>query len=301
MELPRDNLVRTSLAPMQVRAGGDDGNTLYGHFTVFGEWTEINSMWEGHFLERNAKGMLDRTLRERGPQVRVLVDHGTDPSIGNKPLGTVRKLRGDAYYEVDLFDVPYVRDLRPALAAGQYGASYRFRVVDEEVVQPKRATSHNPAMLPERTITDVDLYEFGPVMFPAYESASAGLRSWIRSTDEFVDALRDPAFVARLTERLGPKTVENIARDMSTSTTYNAVDALTTWTAPNTTTSNTYYVSTTSTRDAYELGAALALDTIATRAGDTGDEEATPTADDVPEARTRLDADELAAFWSRRP
>lgn len=210
MSRPTDNLVRTSTQPMELRAAdGGDGNTLHGHFTVFDEWTEINSYWEGRFLERNAKGMLDDTIKGRMGQIKVLVDHGADPSIGNKPLGPIRKLTGDAYYEVDLLDAPYVRDIKPALEAGLYGASYRFRVVKDTWLEPSAPSKHNPAKLPERTIEQVDLYEFGPVVFPAYSSASAGVRS-IRSTDDFADALADPLFIVRLTERVGPKTVEQI-------------------------------------------------------------------------------------------
>ena len=210
MSRPTDNLVRTSTQPMELRAGtAGDGNTLFGHFTVFNEWTEINSMWEGRFLERNAPGMLDDTIKGRTAQIKVLVDHGADPSIGNKPLGPIRKLTGDAYYEVDLLDAPYVRDIKPALEAGLYGASYRFRVVKESWNDPQTATKWNPAKLPERTIEQVDLYEFGPVVFPAYASASSGVRS-IRSTDDFAAALTDPLFIVRLTERVGPKTVEQI-------------------------------------------------------------------------------------------
>lgn len=214
MSHPTDNLVRTSVRPMELRSDDDaGGNTLFGHFTVFDEWTEIHSWWEGDFLERNAPGMLEETIKGRRDQIKVLVDHGADPSIGNKPLGPIRELRGDAYYEVELLDAPYVRDIKPALAAGLYGASYRFRVTAETWVNPTRSTEWNPSKLPERTIEAVELYEFGPVVFPAYQSASAGVRS-IRSTDDFAQALTDPLFIVRLTERVGPKTVEQIIAAM---------------------------------------------------------------------------------------
>ena len=73
---------------------------------------------------------------------------------------------------------------------------------------PSRATAGNPDRLPERTITNATLYEFGPVTFPAYEGATAGMRSM---TDEFMgEWLRDSAFVARLTDRVGLTVVEKI-------------------------------------------------------------------------------------------
>jgi hypothetical protein len=53
----------------------------------------------------------------------------------------------------------------------------------------------------QRTIDSVQLYEFGPVTFPAYAEATAGLRS---TTDEFYDRLlHDPKFLARFQARVG--------------------------------------------------------------------------------------------------
>lgn len=212
MSHPTDNLVRMNTAPLEVRAkDGGSGSTLFGHFSVYNQWTRIQSYWEGDFLERIAPGAFDRTFKERAGQIRVLYDHGHDPQIGNKPLGTPDVLRSDktgAYYEVGLFtEASYVRDLMPAIAAGEMGASFRMGVRGESWNEPAKPTDWNPAQLPERTITDVDLYEFGPVTFPAYATTSAGLRS---TTDDFLRSLADPLFVARLTERLGANVVQKI-------------------------------------------------------------------------------------------
>ena len=105
-------------------------------------------------------------------------------------------------FRSDLFDASYVRDLKPAIAAGQMGSSFRFQVTGEEETLPSKPTDWNPEKLPERTITNVVLYEFGPVTFPAYADASAGVRS---TTDEFLERLMsDPKFVARFIDRVGP-------------------------------------------------------------------------------------------------
>jgi HK97 family phage prohead protease len=205
---PVNNLLRATADPGSASIGS--GNTLFGHFAVFDQWTEIDSMHEGRFLERIAPGAFAATLEQRADSVRVLYDHGTDPQIGNKPLGVPKVLTEDergAYYEVDLFDTSYVDDLRPALQAGQLGASFRFRVTGEDWSQPTRATDANPERLEERTITSLDLFEFGPVTFPAYDAATAGLRS---RTDDFYAMLNDPMFLVRLTDRLGPKIVEQM-------------------------------------------------------------------------------------------
>jgi HK97 family phage prohead protease len=209
MSAPLDNIVRAryDTGTIELRADSDStGRTLHGHFAVFDRFTEIDSWYEGRFLERVAQGAFKRTFKENANKIRVLYDHGHDPSIGNKPLGAPDVLREDAegaYYESELFEASYVDDLIPALRAGQLGASFRFRVTGEQWVEPKKATDSNPNQLPERTITDVDLYEFGPVTFPAYGDATAGVRS---GSDQFIEKLlHDEDVLARYIERAGPK------------------------------------------------------------------------------------------------
>lgn len=183
---PRENIVRAILPGVELREaeGEDSGPVLAGHFARFNEWTEIDSIWEGRFMERIAPGAFKKTFRETTP--KVLFDHGHDPSIGNKPLGPIRSLAEDgegAAYEVDLLDTSYVRDLIPGLKAGLYGASFRFRVMRELMEDEPGVSEYNPQGLPERTIQEARVMEFGPVTFPAYKGATAGVRSL---TDEHI-------------------------------------------------------------------------------------------------------------------
>ena len=207
-----DNLVRTRWGSDAVRAAADgDGNTFHGHFAVFDTWTEIKSYFEGNFLERIAPGAFREVFRNPDG-VRVLYDHGHDPSIGSKPIATPDVLREDdvgAYYEAEALDSTYAQELLPAARAGQLGASFRFRVAEEEWVEPDHATERNPGKLKERTITKVaPLYEFGPTPFGAYPEATTGVRS---DTDDFFNELRtNPLYVARLTEQVGLNVVEQI-------------------------------------------------------------------------------------------
>ena len=205
---PTDNLVRA--IELRVDDNEGTGRTMHGHFAVFDQWTEINSLFEGRFLERVRPGAFADTFKNRRDKIRVLYDHGQDPSIGNKPLGPIEVLREDktgAYYEVELFESSYVDELMPALRAGQLGASFRFRVTDEQWNDPKRSSERNPDKLPERSITGIDVFEFGPVTFPAYDAASAGVRS---ITDDFLAHFDDPVFVARFTERAGLLVTEKV-------------------------------------------------------------------------------------------
>ena len=149
--------------------------TLVGYAALFNEETVIDS-WEGRFVERIAKGAFARTLEQRGDKVKVLFNHGFDPSVGDKPLGKPEVMREDKrglWVEVPIDDTSYGRDIVASLRSGALdGQSFRFSVKDEKWDEPKDAKS-----LPVRTIREVELFEFGPVTFPAYEATSAGVRS----------------------------------------------------------------------------------------------------------------------------
>ncbi|HEX9995168.1 MAG TPA: HK97 family phage prohead protease, partial [Acidimicrobiales bacterium] len=193
-DAPRDDLIRST--PLRVarvdgdavvagllRADGDDEQglgTMVGYPIVFNAWTEIDS-WEGRFLERVSSGAVSKTLEERGDRVVVLFNHGFDPQIGDKPLGRPSLMEPRSrgmYAEVPLSDTSYNRDLRALIDDGAlYGQSFRFSVVREEWNEPKAATADNPDRLPERTIKEIRLYEFGPVTYPAYEATTLGIRS----------------------------------------------------------------------------------------------------------------------------
>lgn len=192
---PDIEIVRNLSAPVEVRAAGAGDGTLgvlRGHFSVFNVWYQVDSVWEGTFLERTAPGAFAQTIADDVASMRVLFDHGFDPQIGNKVLGPIESLAEDDIgpaYEVPLFDTSYNRDLLPGLRAepSVYGSSFRFRVTAEEWLDEPDPSDYNPRGLPERTITGVCVMEFGPVTFPANPDATAQMNS---ATDQFYDQLR---------------------------------------------------------------------------------------------------------------
>ena len=197
---PRENLYRASMPGAEVRA---DGSTLFGHFAVFNQWTEINDMFEGSFMERIAPGAFRKTISDNADAMRVLFQHGRDPQVGDKPIASITALREDktgAYYEADLLDSvpPLIVD---GLRAGLYGASFRFRVMREDIVEEPDPSASNPRGLPERTIREARVQEFGPVTFGAYPAATSGVRS-ITSLIRDVDAVAGAAPILLDEERL---------------------------------------------------------------------------------------------------
>ncbi len=178
---PREDLFRATYPGVEFREATDgEAPVLTGHFAVFNEWTEIDSMWEGRFMERISPGAFRKTFKEAKDSIRVLFQHGRDPQVGDKPLAKITDLREDgtgAFYEAEMLDTAYNQDILPGLEAGLYGASFRFRVLKEEFDEKAKRSSYNPEGLPERTITEAAVSEFGPVTFPAYAGATAGVRS----------------------------------------------------------------------------------------------------------------------------
>lgn len=195
MDAPQIDVVR-GLPGLTLRAAGTDAMpTLAGHFSRFDEWYEIHSWFEGDFLERMQSGCFKETFARHWDEahshkVKVQFQHGYDPAVGQRLLGKLTELREDnegGYYEAPLFDTSYNRDLVPGLDAGEYGASFRFRVTSESWDMEPGPSGHNPKGLPERTITGCEVHEVGPVAFGASPTATAGLRSL---TDEYYDAVR---------------------------------------------------------------------------------------------------------------
>jgi HK97 family phage prohead protease len=184
---PKENIVRAARPGMEFRDTAADGTlgTLTGHFSVFDAWYEVDSVWEGHFLERVAPGAFKKTFAENRDYIKVTFNHGQDPQYGDKVLGPIARLEEDrtgAAYEVPLFDTSYNRDLLPGLKAGVYGASFRFRVITDDFDKRGKVSDYNPKGLPERTIREAAVAEFGPVTFPASGAATASVRSM---TDQY--------------------------------------------------------------------------------------------------------------------
>jgi phage head maturation protease len=146
-------------------------------FALFDRWTEINSPTEGHFLERVAPGAFRKTIRENLSNIRAVLSHGKDPSLGNTVLGTIESIQEEpdgANARVSLFrSVPPL--LLDGLRAGVYGASFRGASIKEKVDYRPALSAYNPEGLPEVTRQEIRLKDIGPTPFAAYPETSARL------------------------------------------------------------------------------------------------------------------------------
>lgn len=195
-EMPREDLRREmapSLSTIEIRQDEGAIPVLSGHFARFNEWTEIDSLFEGRFMERVRQGSFLDSFKARTP--KITFNHGRDPDLGDKLLGSPVTVGEDVIggtYEAPLFPnvPPLVVD---GLRAGAYGSSFRFTVDEDEIVRRPERSAHNPEGLPERSIVKASVFEIGPVTYPAYAGATAAIRS---ITDEFLPASETVAEMA---------------------------------------------------------------------------------------------------------
>lgn len=202
-----------------------DGLTLDGYAAVWNTPTLIDS-WEGCFYESIRQGAFKKTLRETTPVMQF--DHGHHPLIGSIPIGVYSELSEDdqgLHVVGRLSDNWLIEPVRSAIADGSVdGMSFRFMVV-REIWTDNAGKQISPADLDmllwnpgdrgplNRELVEVKMPECGPVVFPAYDATSVGVRArsvaqlierdtemrrqvratLVRHTTPEVDDLADPA------------------------------------------------------------------------------------------------------------
>jgi HK97 family phage prohead protease len=189
------NLSRQIDSPDLFRMSAEDssdGLTIEGYWAVLNNLTVIDS-WEGTFKERSDPGAFKRTLRERTPIMQF--DHGSHPLLGSLPLGQWLDKYEDehgAFSRGRLSNNWLVEPFRDAIRdGGVKGMSFRFQVVKEQWYEPDGVTKvsqdeaarriyalgQNEDELLIRALKENKVAEAGPVVWPAYEATSVGVRS----------------------------------------------------------------------------------------------------------------------------
>jgi phage head maturation protease len=165
----------------EVRSDGSDGTLLSARFAHWDVWNPVHTAREGRFMEMPVRGSMDETFAENGESVRLLFDHGKDPSIGNRTLGSFRGYENSEAGPVALFDLfrgtSQVDDLMPGIKSGTYGLSYRFGIAsaeDEEIDYDPGRSEHNPDGLPERKILRQSVAEVSVTPFPMDKATNKG-------------------------------------------------------------------------------------------------------------------------------
>ena len=160
------------------RTAGEGAPVLNMTFALFNRWQEINSL-EGHFMERVAPGAFRKTIKENLANIRAVLSHGKDPSLGNTVLGTIESIEeapDSASARVSLFrSVPAF--LLDGLRAGVYGASFRGAPIKSHFEYRPSRSEHKPEGLPEITRQEIRLHDIGPTPFAQYGGTRAVIGS----------------------------------------------------------------------------------------------------------------------------
>jgi len=195
-------------AEMAYRDDGGEAGIIEGRMVPYNAWTEVKSVFEGHFLERILPGALKKTFAERGHRMKVLFHHGLD-SLGKQPIAKLEEIidREDgAYYRARLFPSvpPLILD---GLRADDYGISIGMVLPyrSENNRRPGKS-EHNPDGIEERTVTEAAMREMSVTAFPVYEGTSAGVRSvtddvlWMQYGDVIprLGARKDPTALLQI-------------------------------------------------------------------------------------------------------
>jgi HK97 family phage prohead protease len=150
----------------------DEGNSsqIQGYAALFDVTTDIG----GWFTESIKPGAFNRALKE-GDDCRCLFNHSPDYVLGRTKSGTLR-LKEDArglWIENDMPDTQIGRDVLTSIKRGDVtGQSFAFMILGQEWRFAK-----NKGEVDHREITEVQLYDVGPVVYPAYETTSIAARS----------------------------------------------------------------------------------------------------------------------------
>ena len=177
------------LEDISLRAGGD-GRTVEAYAAVFNTETEIHDA-HGHYREQIAPTAFNRTIANKGTNFTVLFNHGRKVSgessdRGSMPIGTPLEVRADErgvytltrYLNNQLADE--VLDAIRSNAIRSQSFAGRF-VHSDPVKPPRRGYAPGPdGSLPLVTRTEIEMIEYGPAVFAAYDDASIlGVRSQV--------------------------------------------------------------------------------------------------------------------------
>lgn len=169
--------IRDSVEGIEFREaepGSSSIGTLVGYAAVFDKY----SCDLGYFREKIARGAFAKAIA--ACDVRALVNHDPNMLIGRKSAGTLRMVEDEIglKVEIDVPDTTVGRDLVVHLRRrDMQGQSFSFTTsIDQWDWSGETAL---------RTLIEVDqLFDVGPVAFPAYEETSAAMRSYQANREE---------------------------------------------------------------------------------------------------------------------
>lgn len=151
----------------EIRVTGDEMPRLEGYAAKYGIETDL-----GWFREKIKAGAFDEVLKTS--DARALKNHDPNLLLGRESSGTLR-LNSNTVglrFDIDVPDTTTGRDTVEEVRRGDLaGCSFAFTVAEQE-------WKHTEGQPSERTIVRIgQLFDVGPVTYPAYEDTTVVARS----------------------------------------------------------------------------------------------------------------------------
>lgn len=165
MKIERRTIPLAALGGLEMRAKEGESRTLVGHAAVFDVWTDL---WG--YQERVAPGAFTQTLKE--DDIRGLFNHNPDHVLGRNVAKTLtlREDKTGLAFEIVMPDTQLARDLCVSIERGDItGCSFGFVT--------RKAEWDETGKIPKRSILDAQLFDVGPVTYPAYPETDVEARS----------------------------------------------------------------------------------------------------------------------------
>lgn len=158
---------------METRADGKP--EIVGYAAVYFRTDEPGTEYQMYsdLVERIMPGAFDRALREK-QDVRALFNHNPENLLGRTVAGTLTLSVDDRglFYRFQPPDTTIGRDVLESINRGDLsGSSFAFTVARGG------AEWHEENGVAVRILRDVNLFDVGPVTFPAYGATSTGTRA----------------------------------------------------------------------------------------------------------------------------
>lgn len=170
-------IVRLTGRKLTLRAADGDGDEdaprIEGYAAVFYDGTpetEFDVWGDGTVLERIMPGTFERAIEE--DDVRALFNHSPDKVLGRKSADTLELEEDETglFMSIDVPDTTVGNDVLESVRRGDVtGASFSFIVTDEDFRKEDGVRI--------REISGVQLFDVGPVTFPAFEGTSVDVRA----------------------------------------------------------------------------------------------------------------------------
>jgi HK97 family phage prohead protease len=162
------------VAEAEMRVEDEDKPRLVGYAAKYGITTDL-----GYFIEKIRAGAFDEVLKTS--DARALKNHDPNLLLGRESSETLRLSSNSVglKFEIDVPNTSTGRDTIEEVRRGDLsGCSFAFRVEEDE-------WKHFDDRPSERTIVKIgQLYDVGPVTYPAYQDTTVAVRSLEASKSE---------------------------------------------------------------------------------------------------------------------